>query len=96
MHEETWGYVRAVGFEPVIRLMLAPLVFMLAPHSMTDTEYSQWELDIPFTDRVIDESDYEFSGTHLMPSLLALVCVLALLFPPISHHLHSCTLVTLK
>jgi len=27
-----------------------PLVFMLAPCSMTDTEYSQWELDIPFTD----------------------------------------------
>ena len=70
---------------------------MLAPLSMTDAKYIQWGSGIPSTDRVIDELDHkEFSGTRLMPSLLALVCVLALLFPSISHHLHSCTLVTLK
>ena len=47
------------------------LVFMLA--FMVNAEYDLWGLDIPFT-----ELDYdEFSGTHLMPSLIASVCVLA-------------------
>jgi len=55
-----------------------PLVFMLAPHSMTDTEYNQWGPGIPFIDRVTDELNYEeFSGTCLMPSLIVPVCVFA-------------------
>ena len=59
------------------RVLVDPLVFMLALHSMTDVEYSQWGSSIPLTDRVIDESDYEeFSGTRFIPSLI-LVCVLA-------------------
>ena len=58
-----------------------PLVFMLAPRSMTDMEYIQWRLGIPFTDQVMDESDYEeFSRTRLMPSFTILVCFLLLLF----------------
>ena len=53
-------------------------MFMLALHSMTDVEYSQWGSSIPLTDRVIDELDYEeFSGIHLIPSLIVLVSVLA-------------------
>ena len=41
---------------------------------MMNVEYNQWGLGIPFTDQVIGESDYkEFSGTCLMPSLLALL-----------------------
>ena len=55
-----------------------PLVFMLAPRSMMDAEYNQWGSGIPFTDRVIDELDYEeFSGTRLMPSIIVSVCVFA-------------------
>ena len=55
-----------------------PLVFMLAPRSMTDAKYSQWRPSIPFTDQVIDESNYEeFNGTHLMPSLIVPIFVLA-------------------
>lgn len=53
-------------------------MFVLTPCSMTDVEYSQWGLGIPFTDRVMDKSNYEeFSRTRLMPSLLAQVCFLA-------------------
>ena len=53
-------------------------MFMLAPRSMTNAKYSQWGPGIPFTNQVINESDYEeFSGTHLMPSLTIPVCVLA-------------------
>ena len=71
-----WVCCQLVG-EDTPQVPADPLVFMLAPLSMTDTEYNQWELDIPFTDRVIDESDYkEFSGTCLMPSLTVLVYVL--------------------
>ena len=55
-----------------------PLVFMLALRSITIAEYYLWGLGIPFTERVTDELDYdEFSGTRLMPSLIAAVCVLA-------------------
>ena len=55
-----------------------PLVFMLAPHSMMDTEYDLWGPSIPFTNQVMDELDYdEFNRTRLMPSLTVLVCVLA-------------------
>ena len=60
------------------RVPVDPLVFMLAPRSMTDAEYNQWGLSIPLTDRVIDELDYEeFSGIRLIPSLIVLVSVLA-------------------
>ena len=53
-------------------------MFMLAPHSMTDTEYNQWGLGIPSIDRVTDKLNYEdFSGTHLMPSLTVPICVFA-------------------
>ena len=80
--------------EDVPWVLVDQSVFMLTPCSMTDAEYDLWRLGIPFTNRVTDELDYdEFSGTHLMHSLLALVCVLALLFLLISHHLHSCILV---
>ena len=55
-----------------------PLMFMLTPHSMTNTEYNLWGLDFLFTNRVTDELDYdEFSGTHLMSSLTVPICVLA-------------------
>ena len=55
-----------------------PLVFMLALRSMTDAKYNQWRPSIPFTDQVIDESNYEeFNGTHLMPSLIIPIFVLA-------------------
>ena len=51
---------------------------MLAPHIITNMEYDLWGPGIPFTDRVTNELDYDkFSGTHLMPSLIAMVCVLA-------------------
>ena len=54
------------------------LVFMLAPHSITNMEYDLWGPGIPFTNRVTNELDYDkFSGTRLMPSLIAMVCVLA-------------------
>ncbi|KAK9998069.1 hypothetical protein SO802_017672 [Lithocarpus litseifolius] len=44
---------------------------MLAPHSMTNVEYNLWGPGIPFTRRVTVDLDYdEFSGTHLMPSLI--------------------------
>lgn len=63
------------------QVLVDPLMFMLASCSMTDVKYSQWGLGIPFTDRVIGKSNYkEFNGTHLMPFILAPVCVLALLF----------------
>ena len=55
-----------------------PLVFMLALHFITNMEYDLWGPGIPFTDRVTNELDYDkFSGTHLMPSFIAMVCVLA-------------------
>ena len=74
-----------------------PQMFMLVPLSMTDAEYDLWRPGIPFANWVTDELNYdEFSGTRLMPSLIALVFVLALLLPLISHHLHSCKLVTHK
>ena len=53
-------------------------MFMLAPHSMTNTEYNLWGLDFLFTNWVTDELDYdEFSGTHLMSSLTIPICILA-------------------
>ena len=83
--------------EDALQVPMDPLVFMLAPHSMTNAEYNLWRPGIPFTNRVTDELDYdEFSGTLLMPSFIVPVCVLSLLFPLISQHLHYCTLVTLK
>ena len=64
--------------EDAPRVPMDLLVFILAPCSMTDTEYDLWRLGIPFTNQIIDELDYDkFSGTHLMPSLTILVCVLA-------------------
>ena len=64
--------------EDAPRVLMEPLVFMLAPRSMMDAEYSQWRPSIPFTDQVIDESNYEeFNGTHLMPSLIVPIFVLA-------------------
>ena len=63
--------------EDVPQVSMDPLVFMLAPCSMTNAEYDLWGLGIPFTERVIVELDYDkFNGTHLRPSLIALVCVL--------------------
>ena len=54
-----------------------PLVFMLAPHSMTNEEYDLWGLGIPFTNQVTDELDYdEFSRTRLMTSLTISIYVL--------------------
>jgi len=71
---------------------------MLSPRSMTTAEYDLWRLDIPYSERVTDELDYsEFSETRLMPSLTAVVCVLASLifFQPFIV-LYSCTLVIFK
>ncbi|KAK9996768.1 hypothetical protein SO802_021454 [Lithocarpus litseifolius] len=56
--------------EDVDWVLMDPLVFMLAPHSMTNVEHDLWRSGIPFTNRVTDELDHdEFSGTCLMPSL---------------------------
>ena len=57
-----------------------PLVFMLAPRSMTNAKYDLWGSGIPFTDRVTNELDYdEFGRTRLTPSLTVSICVLAFL-----------------
>ena len=64
--------------EDAPRVLMEPLVFMLAPRSMMDAEYDLWRLGIPFTNQITDELDYDkFSGTRFMPSLTVLVCVLA-------------------
>ena len=55
-----------------------PLVFMLAPRSMTDAEYDLWGPSIPFTNQVTYELEYDkFSGARLMLSVTISVCVLA-------------------
>ena len=57
-----------------------PVVFMFAPHSMTNMEYDLWGPNFPFTNQVMDKLDYDkFSGAHLMPSLTISVYVLSLL-----------------
>ena len=74
-----------------------PLVFMLALGFMTTTEYDLWELGIFFVDQVMYELEYnKFSRTRLMPSLIAAVCSCFSHFSLLSHHLHSCTLLTFK
>jgi len=35
--------------EDVLRVLMDPFLFMLAPHSMTDVEYDLWRSSIPFT-----------------------------------------------
>ena len=51
---------------------------MLAPLSMTDTEYQLWRNDTPYVEWLVDEMGYdEFSETCLMPSLISKVCVLS-------------------
>ena len=75
-----------------------PLKFMLAFRSMTTAKYDLWRQGIPYAERVTNELDYdEFSKTRLMPSLTAVVCVLAsfIFFQPFIV-LHSCTLVIFK
>ena len=68
--------------EDAPQVPMDPLMFMLAPCSMTNVEYDLWGLGIPFIERVMAELDYdEFSGTRLMLSLIAVVCVLASLIP---------------
>ncbi|KAK9998130.1 hypothetical protein SO802_017733 [Lithocarpus litseifolius] len=58
--------------EDMPQVPIDPLEFMLAPHSMTNVEYDLWGPGIPFTRRVTADLDSdEFSGTHLMPSLIA-------------------------
>ena len=78
-------HIQVVGFDPpsmAPQVPTDPLVFMLAPYSMTNVEYDLWGPGIPFTKRVMVELKYdEFSGTRLMPSLIATVCVLASLTP---------------
>ena len=73
-------------------------VFMLTPHSMTNTEYDLWGPSVPFTEWVTTELDYDkFSGTHLMPFLISTVCVLASLISLQSVIICIlCTLVTFK
>ena len=75
-----------------------PSEFMLAPRSMTITKYDLWGPDIPYTEQVMDELDYdEFSETCLMPSLTVVVGVFAfLIFLQSFIVLHSCTLVIFK
>ena len=36
-----------------------PLVFMLAPRSVTTAEYDLWRPGIPYTKRVMAELDYD-------------------------------------
>ena len=53
-------------------------MFMLNLRSMTNAENDLWGQGILFTERVTAELDYEeFSGTHLIPSLIVEVYVLA-------------------
>ena len=63
--------------EDALQVLMDPLVFMLALHSMMDAEYQLWRSVIPYTQQVSDELDYEeFNDTRLMPSLTLVVCVL--------------------
>ena len=94
-------HIQVVGFDPpsmAPQVPTDPLVFMLAPYSMTKAEYDLWGPGIPFTKWVMVEIEYdEFSGTRLMPSLIATVCVLASLTPLQSVIICIlCTLVTFK
>ena len=94
-------HIQVVGFDPLSmapQVPTDPLVFMLAPYSMTNVEYDLWGPGSPFTKRVMVELKYdEFSGTRLMPSLIATVCVLASLIPFQSVIICIlCTLVTFK
>ena len=52
------------------QIPLDPPESMLAPHSMTDTEYNSWWNDISYAEQLFEGLDYkEFNITHLMPSL---------------------------
>ena len=64
--------------EDVPWIPMDPPMFMLTPRCMTNMEYRECGLGIPFTNRVINESDYEeFSRTFLMPSFTIPVYVCA-------------------
>ena len=55
-----------------LKILMDPLEFMLAPHSMTDAEYNLWGNGIPYAGWLLDGLDYdEFNITHLMPSFIA-------------------------
>jgi len=59
-----------------------PPQFMLASLFLTNAEYQLWRNGIPYTERLMDDLDYdEFSETHLMPSLIQEVCILSSPFP---------------
>ena len=63
--------------EDAPQVPMDPSVFMLAPCSIMNMEYELQGPGIPFTKQVTVELDYdEFSGTRLMPSLIAPICVL--------------------
>lgn len=61
--------------EDAPQISLDPLVFILAPFSITDVEYQLWRNDLPYAKRVMDKLDYdEFNDTCLMPSSLLRTC----------------------
>lgn len=61
------------------RVWMYPSHFMLAPLSMTNVKYQLWRSIIPYTERLMDDLDYdEFSETCLMPFLFAKICILSL------------------
>ena len=73
--------------EDALLVPMDPPVFMLSPLSMTNAEYQLWRSGIPYTQRVLDELDYEeFNDTRLMTSLTLAVCVLPFLFISLSLH----------
>ena len=51
------------------QISMDPLEFMLAPHSITNTEYSLWGSSVSYAVQLLKVLDYEeFNITHLMPS----------------------------
>ena len=53
-----WVCCQLAG-EDVPWIPMGPPMFMLTPRCMTNMEYKECGLGIPFTNRVINESDYE-------------------------------------
>ena len=57
------------------QILMDPLEFMLAPHSMIDVEYNSWGSGISYAEWLLEGLDYkEFNITRLIPSLTIQVC----------------------
>lgn len=69
--------------EDAPQIPMDPPEFMLAPLSITDSEYALWSLGVAYVNWLRKELDYEkFNHTCLMPSLIVEVCAFSsYLFP---------------